>query len=829
VLEGGTTNGGAVLRIADQYIPVLFGTTLVSRIAVPRDATNLFILARGANCDNAIAHVTVEASTFTKIRDPSGVFSSPFTLSPSCVTASGTILMPAYTITPDVVCFHCPTSKVCRITSADPDIYFVTTLGYVREYTPTAPEIQTNSFDIGSVPIQLACMDAALSTRASVTNIPAHLCNPDTGFDDEYPDGEKYSLWCKFQDGVHVYADGYGPTNCPCLDFTNAYECLCSGDGRKPCTCAHGVSDPKAMPLNADQTNVLGHAALVIGGDNDLLQVAVPEGTYRPCLLCGCASGEPSSADVYRQTSCIEVTPGTLTADGAFSVAGMHPSTNFADTVFMYSITDYSAAQKATRYTRKDYTVLGTSVYPTDPGHSVSNWFIGCNVTNVLTLWTGVGLPSDTGDVTLSVSIESGTPMPRLYVYNRLAQSNELFVAQGEFVYMQNLGEWRENYCDTNGNVQAYLICASGGVARVTHSFSTYSGQPYSVTCSAEQLVSSFIVQSIDVTSIKEGTSSNPPPFEGNRPWVFCVTNSLVPDKHFVVFYKDVVTTNTFEVQDFDITIAASISPNQACTGHVGMAWSKLSGPNSGTLNNTDRPEILYRNVKSGGVYRVAFDFGQNERRQRSEANILLPLAGAEMDEVIKADLVRANAFAQIVTNKYSALQRNLSSNGERWFVTRNAGDYTGRPDNVVTPTVWHYNQVNTTPSSDNYGLGVVCTWKKRPVRLSKLSNFMVFYSCRKIGVSMTRAWLARVYYGTLDSASATLSWNASQSVADGADYDATVSSLVNNIWIQEASTDKSKKLWPNSSPPDNFVEPYYSLDLDREFTSPRFLYMTNP
>jgi hypothetical protein len=105
----------------------------------------------------------------------------------------------------------------------------------------------------------------------------------------------------------------------------------------------------------------------------------------------------------------------------------------------------------------------------------------------------------------------------------------------------------------------------------------------------------------------------------------------------------------------------------------------------------------------------------------------------------------------------------------------------------------------------------------------------MVFYSCRKIGVSMTRAWLARVYYGTLDSASATLSWNASQSVADGADYDATVSSLVNNIWIQEASTDKSKKLWPNSSPPDNFVEPYYSLDLDREFTSPRFLYMTNP
>jgi hypothetical protein len=488
VLEGGTTNGGAVLRIADQYIPVLFGTTLVSRIAVPRDATNLFIFARGANCDNAIAHVSIEASTFTKIRDPSGVFGWSFTLSPSCVTASGTIHMPAYTITPEVVCFHSPTSKVCRITSADPDIYFVTTQGMVREYTPPTPDMPTNSFSVETVPIQLASMDAALSTRASVTNIPAHVCNPDTGFNDEYPDGESYSTWCKFENGVHVWADGYAPTNCPCLPvFTNAFECICSGDGRRPCECAHATRDPKAMPPNADQTNVLGHAALVIGGTNDLLQVTVPEGTYQPCPLCACASGEPSSADVYRQTSCIEVTPGTLTADGAFSVAGLHPSTNFADTVFMYKLTDYSGAQAVTSYSRKDYTVLGTSVYPADPGHSVSNWFIGCNVTNALTLWTGVKLPSDTGDVTLSVTVESGTPSPLLYVYNRTAQSNELLVTQGQLTFTQNLGEWRSTYCDTNGYVQAYLLCASGGVARVTHSYETYSGQPYDVSCSKEQ------------------------------------------------------------------------------------------------------------------------------------------------------------------------------------------------------------------------------------------------------------------------------------------------------------------------------------------------------
>jgi hypothetical protein len=413
--------------------------------------------------------------------------------------------MPSYTITPEVVCFHSPTSKVCRITSADPDIYFVTTQGLVREYTPPTPDMPTNSFTVGTVPIQLASKDAVLFTRASVTNIPCHLCNPDTGFDDEYPDGPSFHDWCRFDNGVHIFADGYDATNCPCVTaFTNAFECPCSGDGRRPCECAHPVRDPKVTPQDGSQTNVLGHVALVIGGTNDLLEVEVPEGTYRPCLLCGCASGVPSSADVYRQTYCIEVTPGSLTADGEFSVAGINPSTNFADTVFMYSITDYSGALKATSYTRKDYTVLGTSVYPTDPGHSVSNWFIGCNVTNALTLWTGVKLPSDTGEVKLSVSVESGTPSPQLYVYNRLAMTNELLVTQGQLTFTQNLGDWRDTYCDTNGYVQTYLLCSSGGVARVTHGYETYSGQPYTLSCVGAQKFTAWEVD-LDVDTDRDG------------------------------------------------------------------------------------------------------------------------------------------------------------------------------------------------------------------------------------------------------------------------------------------------------------------------------------
>ncbi len=593
-LENAPAGGGAVLRIADKYIPVLAGTTLVSRIAVPRGATNVFILARGANCDNAVARVAVEASSFTKLRDPSAVFSWSFTLNPSCVTASGTLVMPSYTITPALVCFHSPTSSVCRITSDDPDIFFWTTQGMVREYAPQEPEIQPNSFTNGTIQISLVSMDMALATRASVTNIPVHFCNPYGGVTNAYPDAPEYEYWCKFVDNEHVWATGFNATNCPCLIFTNAFNCLCSGSGQRPCTCAHAVYDAKAMPQEADQTNVLGHASLVIGGTNDQLSVTVPGSSYRSCSLCACSKEVTSSASIYRQTSCINVTPGGLTTNGAFSVAGMKPSTNFADTVFIYKISDCSGAQTVTSYNRKDYTVLGTAVYPTDPGHSVSNWFIVCNVTNALTLWSGVALPSDTGDVSLSVTVESGTPLPQLYVYNRVAQTNELLITQGQFTFTQNLGTWRDTYCDTNGYVQAYLFCASGGVARVTHSYETYSGQPYALACNANQ---PFRTVKIDINGdynrdespIDNPGETNEVTFAGPHGFVILANNdddnaNQSPD----AIEDDIIngSSDLNDIAEFQVSRFGLTSEDIPSTV---TAEFKVIDPNTGTLSDAVR------------------------------------------------------------------------------------------------------------------------------------------------------------------------------------------------------------------------------------------------
>jgi len=48
------------------------------------------------------------------------------------------------------------------------------------------------------------------------------------------------------------------------------------------------------------------------------------------------------------------------------------------------------------------------------------------------------------------------------------------------------------------------------------------------------------------------------------------------------------------------------------------------------------------------------------------------------------------------------------------------------------------------------------------------------------------------------DSASVGAGWD----VANGANYDTTVSALVNYIWMHEEENDKSRKVWPNPNAP---------------------------
>jgi len=333
--------------------------------------------------------------------------------------------------------------------------------------------------------------------------------------------------------------------------------------------------------------------------------------------------------------------------------------------------------------------------------------------------------------------------------------------------------------------------------------------------------VEGFVLKVESVEASSPVADNSPHTFEGQQSWPFDVTKSPTADEHLVVFYKDAIDSS-FNVQDFDVTLKANILPDGISADQFNEVWSKISGPSSGSLNKTDTFEVKYQNPQQGGVYRFDFDLGLSGC-SNSEANVVLPLAGAEVNSIVSNDISRANTFATTVVARYTWLQRQNPINGLRWFVSNGAGDYLGRPDNSSSPTVWAYNQVNAN------GFAAVGTWKGKPIRVAKTSNFMVGYAARKIGVSSSAAWISQVI-GSWNDSSASKSWDAGWDVGGGASYDTTVTALVADIWDEDNDPNhKNMKLWPNSSVTDNYVVPDNFSDPDHEFTSPGFLYMTNP
>jgi len=98
----------------------------------------------------------------------------------------------------------------------------------------------------------------------------------------------------------------------------------------------------------------------------------------------------------------------------------------------------------------------------------------------------------------------------------------------------------------------------------------------------------------------------------------------------------------------------------------------------------------------------------------------------------------------------------------------------------------------------------------------------------QQIGISRAKARRGTGLFTiteTTDRASVGAGWD----VANGGNYDTIVSDLVDYIWTHEVENDKSRKLWPNPNPPDNY-KGSSSDDLFNYSTgygAPGFLFMT--
>ncbi len=272
-----------------------------------------------------------------------------------------------------------------------------------------------------------------------------------------------------------------------------------------------------------------------------------------------------------------------------------------------------------------------------------------------------------------------------------------------------------------------YVEAISSGIGTLTYSYvGTGSAEGFGYQAGLD--ITAVKVESIDISSTRLAESPNPPPFVGELEHVFRPDQSPVTDQHAAIFYKDVVDAN-FNVEDFDVTFTAALVPMNMMADQSTFVWEKVSGPDSGELLPSSSLTAIFRNPKKGGVYRfrlivrcsgVDIAFG--------EANLVLPYAGAEMDSVMRSNLPMADAFVARIKTKHSPRQCRRLENLYKWFIDWNSGDYVGRPDNQASPAVWYYGQVSTA-LNENYRLGVVCTWKGRPVRMTKLSNFLVAYT----------------------------------------------------------------------------------------------------
>ena len=323
-------------------------------------------------------------------------------------------------------------------------------------------------------------------------------------------------------------------------------------------------------------------------------------------------------------------------------------------------------------------------------------------------------------------------------------------------------------------------------------------------------------VAALHLTSPVAGASDLPPPFPGETACPFSVTNSPLPDRHLVIPFCNVADTNDFSATGFAVDLRLELNP--AVTNVAGTAdWTILDNTTaSGQLAAVHGLAAQFVNPVRGGIVRFRASY---DGSPATEANLVLPLAGASVDGVMAADLAAADAAVARLDATTGPFTRQWPFWGLAHFYSFGGGDYRGRVDAAARPTVWVYNQV------DDAGYGAIATWHGVPLHTAKLGDFLVGYACERLGVWRLSQWLSQLL-GTANDDAATASWDAGVAVAQGADFAAQTAALATNAW--PSADFKTRRLWPNAAPADNHRPGTTFNGTDRHpdfiFLSPGFL-----
>jgi len=269
-------------------------------------------------------------------------------------------------------------------------------------------------------------------------------------------------------------------------------------------------------------------------------------------------------------------------------------------------------------------------------------------------------------------------------------------------------------------------------------------------------------------------------------------------------------------------------------------SWSRVLGPTA-SLVPIQGTVISMQDAMTGGVYQLSYDYPQSPAL--SNANVVLPLAGAEIAGQVYTDLVMATAFGELVQIDFGPIGPGWSD-FYRWFYYAGSGDYWGTPQGCGyedsrqnLALMYSPQEFNKQRNTGEGGIhDSIATWFGFPTDTAILNYLLVGRAMRAMGADQPTIdalvyWALSAGNGNAD-AKEYMYYVGADPQLDYMGQGTAYAEQAYNLSLLDSSVGaRIKRLWPNGHSVVNHVsrEDYAAQLYDINFSSPGFLYITDP
>lgn len=268
--------------------------------------------------------------------------------------------------------------------------------------------------------------------------------------------------------------------------------------------------------------------------------------------------------------------------------------------------------------------------------------------------------------------------------------------------------------------------------------------------------------------------------------------------------------------------------------------WSQVTGPEASLVPVSGTASAM-QNAMTGGIYQISYDYPESPAL--SNANVVLPLSGAEISSQVYNDLLMASAFGQLVAIAYYPLGPGISD-FYRWFFYAGRGDHWGTPQGCLSVASRQNLALKYSPLEFNrqrgFGEGgihdAIATWFGLPTDTAILNYMLVGRAMRATGVDQASidllVWSALAAANGNHDAKEYMYYVGADPNMDYVGQGAIYAQEAYDLSVLDSQVGpRIERLWPNGHGVANHVS---RLDDDAQlydyyFSSPGFLYITDP